>query len=73
VNVQKPDIQTPDPIDFPDIQTPEPFNFWTNLCLVFEWLKQYGDHSKTGPNIEFSASLEHFLYKQNIFFLYKTV
>ncbi len=34
-----------------------------NLCQVFEWLKQYGDHSK----IEFPASLDCFI--ENKYFL----
>ncbi len=47
----------------PNILIPEPFNCWTNLCPVFKWLKQDGDHSKTGLKIKFPASLDCFTHK----------
>jgi hypothetical protein len=54
------------------IQEPDrPFFEWSffdqNSCSVLEWLKQNGDHSITGPKIEFSASLDRLIIKK--FFL----
>ncbi len=34
------------------------------MCPVFEWLKQNGDHSKTGLKIDFSASLGCYFIKK---------
>jgi hypothetical protein len=40
-----------------DIRIPEPLISGQIFCPAFEWPKQDGNHSKTGPKILFSASV----------------